>query len=143
MVCMCERAWVWMHTRVCDAWCAPSLACGTFAEWGGVCRCPSLLRSSSADRVSIEWGQVGSKSGHCFPCPFPFTLPSATPEPWPLKADSDIAHLLRSLEKSPIAGRVSFLSSGCPPGSLRWPLLVPAEGSGTLIESPSPGSSSE
>lgn len=71
--------------------------------------------------------------GTAFLVLFPlFTLPSATPEPWPLKADSDIVHLLRSLEKSPIAGRVSFLSSGCPPGSLRWPLLVPAEGSGTL-----------
>lgn len=38
---------------------------------GEVSVCPSLLRSSSADRVSIKWGQVESKSGHCFPCPFP------------------------------------------------------------------------
>lgn len=61
--------------------------------------------------------------GTAFRVPFPvLTLPSATPELWPSKADNDIAHLMRSLEKSPVAGCVSFLSSGCPPGHLRWPL---------------------
>lgn len=71
--------------------------------------------------------------GTAFFVPFPlFTLPSATPEPWPSKADSAIAHLLRSLEKSPVAGHVSFLSIGCPPGSLRWPLST-----GRRLRSPS------